>query len=256
MYRSIIATLSLVVLNAISANGAQFFGPTPYLSAADSPFDLSGLGSTFWLEDFEDGAFNTPGVRQLRDLDHPPAVRLPSNLTDSVDADDGQIDGFGTGGHSLFPTLSATLPPLTTDPLILVFDSDVLGFVPTAVGFVWTDGTPGSIVGLGLFDASLTPTESFTYGDPLAGDLGDDRIDGTTGEDRFFGAVDPHGIYAVAITSTFVGDRVELFELDHFQYGLFVPEPETFLLAMGAIAVILITLSIRSVMRVPGWKRS
>ena len=30
-----------------------FLGPSPYLSRADSPFDLSVLGTEFFLEDFE-----------------------------------------------------------------------------------------------------------------------------------------------------------------------------------------------------------
>ena len=42
----------------------MFLGPTPYLSQADSPFDLSELGTTFFLEDFEDGELNTPGIFQ------------------------------------------------------------------------------------------------------------------------------------------------------------------------------------------------
>src|SRR5687768_15287026 len=41
-----------------------FLGPITYRSAADSPFDLSGLGETFFLEDFEDGEMNTPGISQ------------------------------------------------------------------------------------------------------------------------------------------------------------------------------------------------
>ncbi len=62
--------------------GVTFLGPTPDLSAADSPFDLS---SNFYLEDFEDGALNTPGVSGN--------VKVQSGFVDidSVDADDGVI---------------------------------------------------------------------------------------------------------------------------------------------------------------------
>ena len=52
---------SLVAFLAGAPAGAAILGPTPYLSAADSPF--AGLGlSNFSLEDFEDIALNTPGL--------------------------------------------------------------------------------------------------------------------------------------------------------------------------------------------------
>lgn len=44
--------------NTTSAN-QSFLGPIPYLSRADSPFDLTI--PDFYLEDFEDGQLNTPG---------------------------------------------------------------------------------------------------------------------------------------------------------------------------------------------------
>ena len=58
---------AVVFLGTFSPASAEtiFFGPTPYLSAADSPFDLSGLGTTFFLEDFEDGELNTPGAASV-----------------------------------------------------------------------------------------------------------------------------------------------------------------------------------------------
>src|SRR6185295_5549806 len=42
-------------------SGPTLYGPSPYLSAADSPFAGLSLGY-YLLEDFEDGQLNTPGV--------------------------------------------------------------------------------------------------------------------------------------------------------------------------------------------------
>ena len=83
-----------------------FLGPTPYFSVADSPFEMSALGTTYFLEDFEDGDFDLPpGVRTYDD-----DVRAPRPTTDSVDGDDGVIDGSGTQGHSLRPPFVALQP--------------------------------------------------------------------------------------------------------------------------------------------------
>ena len=38
-----------------------FLGPSPYLSFANSPFNMPGL-TYFHLENLEDGVFNTPGA--------------------------------------------------------------------------------------------------------------------------------------------------------------------------------------------------
>jgi hypothetical protein len=238
--------LILVTFAAQSVSAATvFLGPSPYLSAADSPFDLTELGSTFFLEDFEDGELNTPGIEQYGNPANFAIVRPPSTLTDSVDADDGFLDGSGHSGNSLQVTLAATFPPLTADSLSLEFDVTALGFIPTAFGFVWTDGTPDSSIRMTVFDESRNVVASHYFGDPLFGDLGDQRFDGTTAEDRFFGVVNPDGFYAVGITSYFVDERQEAFELDHVQYGLAVPEPDSASLAfpfvLGLIASFFIT---------------
>ncbi len=101
---------------------ALFLGPLPYLSVADSPFDLGG--PAFAFEDFEDGVFNVPGV-----VASAGAPLGPSGNTDSVDADDGVIDGFGQGGNSF---LSLDGPAGIT----FTFDTDVLGALPTSAGIV------------------------------------------------------------------------------------------------------------------------
>ncbi len=83
-----------VVTSAAHAGGV---GPSPYLCdtgcASDSLFN--GLSfDYFYVEDFKDGMLNTPGVFQ----DGTGAPTAPGALTDSVDADDGVIDGSGLDG--------------------------------------------------------------------------------------------------------------------------------------------------------------
>lgn len=106
---------------------AQLLGPTPYLSLADSPF-AGGSFAYFHLENFEDGLLNTPGVSAAIGT-----VSGPGALTDSVDADDGAIDGFGTGGSVLYSNFA-------TSAFSFTFNASALGgLLPTHAGIVWTD---------------------------------------------------------------------------------------------------------------------
>ncbi len=118
----------------------QYLGPIPYLSQADSPFDLSGLGTTFFLEDFEDGVLNTPGVTASSDAGEL-IVNGPdlSAFSDSVDGDDGAIDGSGSQGRALAPVNQVGSSALG---VTFTFDANELGGLPTEAGVVWTDGTP------------------------------------------------------------------------------------------------------------------
>ncbi len=91
-----------------------FIGPVEYLAFDDpaageaiSPFAALDFDE-FFLEDFEDGVLDQPGVSFVEaDI-----VSYPSDgFTDSVDADDGMIDGDGRGGRyirSNFATSSFT----------------------------------------------------------------------------------------------------------------------------------------------------
>src|SRR5512144_1524374 len=90
----LLLALAVGAAPAFAGGGATPLGPTPYLSAADSPFPL-GTG-TFCLEDFEGAGFDVPGVTGNGSL------VTPGPITDSVDGDDGTIDGFGTAGQSYF----------------------------------------------------------------------------------------------------------------------------------------------------------
>lgn len=139
-----------------------------------------------------------------------------SNSPDSVDGDDGEIDGDGSMGHSFEHTSAAT-------GITFSFDAETLGGLPTHVGIVWTDG--GSEASDGGLEADVT-FEAFdaagnSLGTILATDLGDAGRSGTTGEDRFFGVTYRGGIAMVKISDNDDGKV----EVDHLQYGRVEPEP-------------------------------
>src|SRR5262245_53907034 len=118
----------LTVLGFAGQVSAGAIGPVEYLQRSDSPI-AGGDFVYFHLEDFEDSALDTPGVTASSFCITPTDCFSPT-FTDSVDGDDGAIDGFGTGGHSLWAGGSVTF----------TFDAAVLGELPNAVGIVWTDG--------------------------------------------------------------------------------------------------------------------
>ena len=190
-----------ILAAASGAAGQTFIGPSPYLSQADSPFAASITAGTTFLETFETGALTTPGVTASTG-----SVVAPGGITDSVDADDGVIDGSGTGGHSFFSSNGAA-------GITFTFDATVLGHLPTQAGIVWTDG------------AGTTTFEAFGPGGVSLGQIGpvsiaDGAITGETAEDRFFGVTNPAGITAIKISNTSGG-----IEVDHLQYGVFGAAP-------------------------------
>lgn len=204
-----VALCVLAVLAVATSADAQMLGPSPYLSLADSPL-LPAPFNYFFLEDLEDGAMNSPGV-----LSSSLIVLGPGPLEDSVDADDGLIDGLGQGGRSLYSGGSTSIT--------LVFDGLALGGLPTHAGLVWTDvGFANPVNGIGdvIFEAFDAVNAPIGVVGPVL--LGDGAFDGGTAEDRFFGVVYPAGIGSIRITMPGSDD----FEVDHLQYGR-VPEPAT-----------------------------
>ena len=141
--RSSLVLLSLTSLSSLSlAAVAQKIGPSPYLSFADSPFAATNFSSGyFYLENFESGILQTPGVTATGGSVYGPAFNA-----DSVDADDGVIDGAGTNGH-------AYLGDGVTG-IHFNFSASTLGALPTHVGIVWTDGSTFNDVTFEAFDAS------------------------------------------------------------------------------------------------------
>jgi len=202
---------------------ATLIGPTPYLSSADSPFWPFAGFSYFHLEDFEDGLLSTPGVSAsgpslcVANFDCFPG----SPLIDSVDADNGLIDGYGGApGHDLFA--------LGDPGITVVFDALVLGVLPNSVGIVWTDGGSNGD-GQVTFEAFDELGVSLGV---LVGNHGDADNLGGTAEDRFYGATNVSGISKIVISHSTGG-----IEVDHLQYGGLSSLPEPGTIALVAIGL-------------------
>ncbi len=210
---------------AAELSGLQ--GPSPYLSFADSPFAVAGyaqLGPTpstdlvagpmsgsgfsyFYLEDFEDGVFNTPGATANAGW----VVAGPSVNTDSVDADDGSMNGSGAGGHSFYSGGAQT-------NITITFDAAALGGrLPTHAGIVFTDIglVTAGVVGHGNVLFTARDANGVSLGTSTGVNLGDGAGGAATAEDRFFGVVNPGGISSISLTTPTSQD----WEVDHIQYG-------------------------------------
>lgn len=200
----------VVALAAATPAVAQFSGPSPYVQRGDSPFAGAGPFGYFHVQDFEPTT-TAPGLTALNGV-----VTAPGVFTDSVDEDDGAVDGSGVGGHSYFSNGTASAFEFR-------FDAMVLGFLPTHAGLVWTDvgnvltGTTG--VGGVLFEAFDASNVSLGLQGPFT--LGDGDALGGTGEDRFLGATNAAGISRIIISMNNSLD----WEVDHVQYGRAVPAP-------------------------------
>lgn len=167
--------------------------PVVYLSACDSPYSLAGMGTDAFLETFEDNLLNTVGIAASA------GAPYSGSIADSVDGDDGTIDGSGLSGHSFFSNAGST-------GITLTFNADAIGFTPTFAGVVWTDG------------AGTVNFESF---DPAGNSLGTSSGDhptsgfgGQTDEDRFYGSENAAGVGSIHISNTSGG-----IEIDHIQFG-------------------------------------
>ncbi|MCA8974301.1 MAG: hypothetical protein KDC98_06240, partial [Planctomycetes bacterium] len=198
----IISTVVMLATAGMATPGlhaqAILYDPGPgYLQASNSPFHVPSL----IIEDFEDGLLNAPGVTEMTGT---ALVQTPAYYCDSVDADDGVIDGSGAAGHSLYANGSGMLE--------FMFDSVALGTLPTLVGLVLTD-TSGQDVGfvINAFDGANVQigTITGTFDDSGA-------FTGQTDEDRFFGFEHSLGIYRITIQVA-VGNGI--FEIDHLQYS-------------------------------------
>jgi hypothetical protein len=205
--------LAAVLAGSPASAAPTFFGPSPYLSFADSPFNPAAY-SHFYLEDFEDGALNTPGLK----------AQGPNICIGGGDCFLGShlFDSVGNGGnpdvgHSLY-----------ADGLITItFDESVLGSLPTAAGLVWTDGN--NPITFTAYDRNNVLLGTLT------GNHADGFITGQTAEDRFYGVTNPEGILKLIISNP------PGIEIDHIQYGIGaaaiderpgVPEPATWALML------------------------
>lgn len=199
----------------------------------DSPFKgVPGSPNATWyfVEDFEDSGqtgINTPGMVVNGGRLIPPGF---ANVhIDSVDADDGVVDGFGQNGHTWFVDRGQ-------DGIKFTFDENdpaLNGFFPTHAGLVWTDGNAVDVQ-FTVFDQDDNVIESITVL------VGDNNFNGGTAEDLFFGAIVQSGIGGIEIRALSGGNGLEV---DHVQFGRLtgVAEPGTLaligvgLLGLGAL---------------------
>lgn len=215
------ATAGLLI-GATAQATVSFVGPTPYLQAADNPF--AATASVLYLETFEDGLANTPGLSVSGGVGSGQSV-----FSDSVDADDGVVDGSGAGGQSWYSAGSL-------GSISFSFSAATLGWLPTHVGIVFTD------IGLRTDDGPLGQDWAFMQVYSGAGVLqgaasfyfGDGSAFSATAEDRFLGAVDSAGIGSIRVGFASSVD----WEVDHLSHALGVPEPTTWALwAAGLVGL-------------------
>ena len=198
MLSRLLTAVVLPLAMSLPIQAQTFHGPTPYLSLADSPFPLASPG--FALEDFEDGLLNAPGLSAPGGV--VTSTQYPGIIIDSVDADDGVIDGTCLNGDSFFGGGGQALS--------FKFDAQVLGGLPKKAGLVWTDGGPIATVTFEAFNEL-----GLSLGTVVATGQGDNTYLNTTGEDRFYGVEFAAGISEIKISHTAGG-----IEVDHVQYQL------------------------------------
>lgn len=203
--------LALVVSIGLPCTSqAQLLGPLggsgaagEYIQLADSPFDSLDFSlGYFYFENFEDSLI-VPGI--AADNGGRTSVVFGPSAHDSVDEDDGTIDGSGLDGDSWFFSTGSAGVTWT-------FLDSVLTALPTHAGIVWTDGS-GNIE-FEAFDANGGSLGLLQGTHACCGTAG------TTDDDRFYGAIDMGGISAIRVSNATGG-----IELDHLQYGNMSAEP-------------------------------
>lgn len=199
-----------------------FYGPTPYLSDADVPntfiCDICD-DCVHVIEDFEDNSLDHGISISDGEIIGPDFSTGTDSLTDSVDGDDGAVDGVGLEGYSYF-TLGNSFTITFAEPV-------------KSAGLAWTDGDTGTQTS---FEAFAPDGTSLGAIGPFA--ISDSSYQGTVGEDSFFGAMDTDsGIGSITITNA-GGLGIEI---DHVQFSQCdcVPEPSGLLsIAIGCFAML------------------
>lgn len=189
-----IVSLLLAACAPIATAQSQFFDPTPYLRPADTPAAFAA--SPPFIEHFED-------LHVHSDLGLVGTLQTPGPSTDSVDADDGVVDGDGRSGIS-FRNTGVVRVRFKTQPASAGL---VLTEVAAPVSFEAFDGAGQS---LGVRGPFSLPTGS----------------NGSTAEDRFLGVRHPSGISAIEVRA---GGNIEI---DHVQWSVGAPAA-----GFGALAV-------------------
>ncbi|MBL8488819.1 MAG: PEP-CTERM sorting domain-containing protein [Rhodocyclaceae bacterium] len=198
--------------SGLSGEYARWFPDSPL---SRIPLTWAVPGSYLYLENFETGALTTPGVAIAGD-----ELRFNGN-DDSVDTDDGVLDGSGRSGHDAWAW--------STPGISFTFDAGVLGRLPNFAGIVWTDGVNPIV--FEAYDAAGALIVRIT------GNHADDRFDGTTADDRFYGLRHDPGIARMVIYEDTTVRHAGI-EVDHLQYAYAIPEPESAALLLAGLGAL------------------
>jgi hypothetical protein len=214
---------------------AETIGPLLYHDATDSPFNLSGLGVDFFLEDFSRGIELIP-----RDPAAPHfSDRIAKFSTPGVYETSGRVSLLPDGKlHALSKFANFSANEVVVE-LSFEFAPQELGQLPQAVGFVASNASPLTVSFYGptgtLVETLTAPVAPLPDPIPRLGGL-EDTIEFYR-RDRFFGAIHPAGISRVEFLSPARNAMI-----DDFQYGQLIPEPAGVLLAgigwMAALAAL------------------
>ena len=211
------ATLFLVGLVGAASAETTTFGPSAYLQTGDTPSGFFCAECVGWIEDFELGTvdpFLTIDNGMI--LDPNSFSGLMNSVTDSVDGDDGAVDGQGNDGFSYFAD---------SNSISISFANTVKN-----AGLVFTDGDRVSTnIILEAFDMGGNLLASID-----AGDLADDFFTGETAEDTFMGFQNTDGNIA-SITLTMVGGSGIEIDHVHWQEACVIPEPSSSMLLLFAV---------------------
>ena len=209
IYRIALACGLAAALFCADLPAATFWGPTPYKQESDVPADFGCqlcddcalVIETFEDDDATDLGFVIEGGRVI-----PPGFNSGlMNLTDSVDGDDGVVDGSGSLGYSWYNPANSVIVHLPAGV--------------KAAGLVWTDGDIGSSAIFEAFDL-----DGNSLGQVGPDQFADDFFTGQTDEDRFYGVKNDAGLSRIVITN--VGGLG--IEIDHVMYEdctACIPEP-------------------------------
>ena len=225
----------LLSLTSYTQAASILFEPSPYLSAADSPFYNGILNGDIYLEDFEDQALNTPFVQETSNVNFSGTTyrqlvpNIPDGIVRSVDNDDGTIDFNGFSGDSWI-----TISDLTggvSSRAGFEFLPDQNGQYPTFVGVVITavDDVDRQI-DFGFFDENNVNVSNDSEFDPKLWNTGL-FLNGDTRTHRFIGFYHEEGIHRIGISN--------VWQLDHLQYGV-IPEPSTSFLALSSLTLLIL----------------
>jgi hypothetical protein len=189
--------VSLIASGQTTVGTSVFHHGVPYTSRTNSPWAAELLVGFLHFYDFEASGNLDRSVATNSAALHSQA----GGATDSVDADDGAVDGSGNNGSSL------RADGLGTE-LVFGFQTNSIQPYPIQAGIVFTDGG-----GRVIFEAIAA--DGTSLGSVTNGPFTSSTFEGDVTNDRFFGVENAGGIAAIKITSESGG-----LEVDHLQFKI------------------------------------